>query len=129
MKAPRTVWLSSAAILIAIGSAITVKSFQGNGAPGNSAAVTAPWVRGVLSTAIPYRAPRAGAGLLTVEILNPEDEVLARSERHVDVSAAAGVWRDELKPAKPLAADDLVWHRLSYRFRYDPEKTPSIHGI
>src|SRR3982074_3023856 len=106
MIAPRTFWLSSAAVLLAIVSAVTMKSFQGSRGSAVTGAVSATYVRGVLRTVIPYSAPRAGAGSLTLDVLNPEDEVLARSERRAEVPAGTGLWRDELRLAKPLATDE-----------------------
>src|SRR5438046_7992816 len=97
MTTPRSFWLSSVAMLLATTSAVTVRSFE---TPG---AVSAACVHGVLRAVVPYNAPRAGAGLLTLEVLNPEDEVLARTERRATVPAGTGVWHDELRLAKPLA--------------------------
>src|SRR5262249_46298098 len=37
-------------------------------------------------------------------------------------------WRDELKLANAIAVDDLVWHRLRYRFSFDGEKGPAVSG-
>jgi len=87
----------------------------------------ATYSRGSLHVTIPYRAPRAGAGQLTVEVLDPEDEVLARSERRVDVAGNAS-WQEDLKLAKPLAIEDLAWHRLRYRFTYAGEKDAALYG-
>jgi hypothetical protein len=127
--ASRTFWWSSAAVLFAIASAVTVQSFEGSGGSNASGVVSATYAAGLLRAAIPYRASRAGAGVLTTEVLNPEDETVARSERRTAVSSGAGSWRDELRFAKPIAVDELVWHRLRYRFDYDDTTMPPIHGI
>src|SRR5580704_16813530 len=127
--ASRTFWWSSAAVLFAIASAVTVQSFEGSGGPNASGVVFATYAAGLLRAAIPYRALRAGAGVLTIEVLNPEDDAVSRSERRTAVSSGAGSWRDELRLAKPIAVDELVWHRLRYRFDYDDTTMPPIHGI
>jgi alpha-2-macroglobulin-like protein len=80
----------------------------------------------VLHAAIPYRAPRAGKGALTVEILNPEDAAVARAETRVEVASGKGTWEVNLQPAKTLAVEDLVWHRLRYRFAYQGQTGPAI---
>jgi hypothetical protein len=127
--ASRTFWWSSAAVLLAIASAVTVQSFQDSGDSNASGVVSATYAGGLLRAAIPYRASRPGAGVLTVEVLNPEDEAVARSERRAAVSTGAGSWRDELRFDKPPATDELVWHRLRYRFAYDDTTVTPIHGI
>jgi uncharacterized protein YfaS (alpha-2-macroglobulin family) len=118
MTTPRIFWLSSAAVLLA-----------GTSGPENPAPVSATYVRGVLRAAIPYHASRAGAGLLTLEVVNPEDEILARSERRTSVPAGAGVWRDDLRLTRPLATGELAWHRLRYQFAYDAAGTAPVHGV
>jgi hypothetical protein len=56
-----------------------------------------------------------------MEVLDPEDNVLGRAERHVRIARGKGRWQDEIKLEKPLPLDDLVWHRVRYRFEYDDE--------
>jgi uncharacterized protein YfaS (alpha-2-macroglobulin family) len=84
---------------------------------------------GTWRVALPYTAPHAGAGRLSMEVLNPEDRVVGRSEQAVTVVAGKGVWQQELSLTKTLAMDDLVWHRLRYRFVYAGENTLAIEGI
>jgi uncharacterized protein YfaS (alpha-2-macroglobulin family) len=118
-------WLLATALLFLVSLGI-VKSFQGIPADGKTAAVT--YSNGTLHSAIPYQAAHAGTGRLTVEVLNPEDEVLGRVERSATVSDSAGEWRDEIKLAKELAVEDLVWHRLRYRFVYSDSQEAAIEG-
>ena len=87
--------------------------------------VAATYGRGVLHVTIPYKLPHAGEGQLAVEILNPEDESLARTERRL-ASDAKGTWQQDVRLAKPLASQDLVWHRLRYRFFYDGQKEAAL---
>jgi len=62
----------------------------------NSEAPAATYSHGVLYVTIPYRATHAGAGQLTMEVVDPEDKVLGRAE------AARGRCRRQ----RPLARRD-----------------------
>jgi hypothetical protein len=118
-------WFFATALLFLVSLGI-VESFQGTTAEDKSAAVT--YSNATLHVTIPYQAAHSGAGQLTVEVLNPEDEVLGRVERRVTVTDRAGSWRDEIKLAKPLPIEDLVWHRLRYRFVYSGSQDAAIEG-
>lgn len=74
--------------------------------------------RGVLHANISYDAPHRGAGQLTVEVLDPNDQVLGHAQRQITLTAGKGAWQQDLKLTKELSTDDLVWHRLHYRFVY-----------
>ena len=74
--------------------------------------------RGALHVTIPYRADHGGAGQLTLEVLDPEDQVVVRTQRHVEASAGHGHWQEDLKLEKPVPIESLVWHRLRYRFTF-----------
>ena len=116
--------LTASAILAAVLIAESAQETQA--ATVASSAVT--YSHGILHATIPYRAPHPGSGQLAVEILSPEDEVLGRSERHVDVADGPGTWQEDLKLARELAIDDLVWHRLRYRFAYTDAKDAAIEA-
>jgi hypothetical protein len=92
----------------------------------NSASAT--YSRGVLHVGIPYRAPHSGAGLLALELVDPEDRIVASAERQVEVTGSPSIWRDDLKLDKPLSTEDLVWHRLRYRFTYTGAKQRAVEG-
>ncbi|HET8826428.1 MAG TPA: hypothetical protein VFM77_14915, partial [Terriglobales bacterium] len=94
---------------------------------GGGTTLSAIYVRGVLRCTIPYHATEPGEGNLTVEVLDPEDNVLGRTERHVDISAGESRWNETVKLDKPLGIEDVVWQRLRYRFEYDDHK-PNIEG-
>jgi len=94
-------------VLLAGGLAVLRRTAQGGGS------ASATWSRGVLHVTVPYEAPRAGAGQLIVEVLDPEDQVLARVERRAEIGAGSGSWREDLKLTRELAMEDLVWHRNS----------------
>ena len=97
--------------------------------------LAATYSRGVLRVTIPYQLPRAGAGRLTVEVLDPEDGVLGRSERNVEATDGTGRWEEEIPLEKRPAVEDLAWHRVRYRFAYSGsqdaalERTESISQI
>ncbi len=96
--------------------------------------LSATYSHGVVHAVIPYQAPYAGRGKLTVEILDPEDHAIGHAERAAD-AGAKGVWREEIALTKPISVDELVWHRLRYRFSYTgsqdaiAEDTESISQI
>ena len=123
-------WLAFAAALLMITAIIVMRPFNAAGEP---AGLT--YSHGVLHAAIPYHAAHAGAGQLTIEVLNPEDEVLGRLQQQVEVAEGKGWWRAEIKLDKPPALDALVWDRMRYRFEYSNgnqsaiEDTESISQI
>ncbi len=117
-------WLTP---LLVIAAGILLLSFQAPPAP-NADLATATYSRSILHATIPYVLPRAGAGQLTVEVLDPEDQTLGRLERAADIDGSKGTWQADLKLTKALATDDLVWHRLRYQFIYSGEKEPAIKG-
>ena len=88
----------------------------------DAAQVSATYAHGTLSVTLPYHAPRAGSGKLTLEVLDPEDHVLSQTTHTVPVAAGDGVWQQTLTPEKSIPLDDLVWQRL--RFRFDYERAP-----
>src|ERR1035437_7455782 len=90
--------------------------------------VAATYSEGSLHITIPYHATRAGGGQLTLEVLDPDDNVVGRTTRHVEVAEGQGRWRDTIKLQKPLPLDDLVWHRVRYRFEYDGQDNARLEG-
>jgi uncharacterized protein YfaS (alpha-2-macroglobulin family) len=111
--------------LVAFATFIVRQPFQALDA---AASTVATYSHGVLRLTIPYQAARAGAGQLTMEVLEPEDKVLGRAERRVEVAQGQGQWQDEIKLEKPLPLDDLVWHRVHYRFAYDGRNNARLEG-
>ena len=98
-------------------------------AAGGDAAASATYSHDVLSVSLPYTARHAGAGELTVDVLDPEDQVLGHAERSFEIAEGKGRWQDQIKLSKPLALDDLVWQRVRYRFEYNDDKIAKIEGI
>ncbi len=64
-----------------------------------------------------------------MEVLDPEDKVLGHTSRRLDVAKGQGRWQDSIKLEKPMPLDDLVWHRVHYRFEYDGENNARIEGV
>lgn len=110
---------------LAIAAIVAIQPFQ---ASGGAPSIVATYLHGVLRVSIPCDALRAGAGQLTMEVLDPEDNVLGQVERHVEMTRGPGRWQDEIRLEKPLPLDDLVWHRLRYRFEYDDGKSAGFEG-
>jgi len=120
------VWLFSLPALLVIGAglllvqpffAATADSEIGSHAPG------------ALHLSIPYQAGSAGSGLLTIDILDPEDAVLAHRARRTDVAAGQGRWLEEIRLDKPMPLDALVWQRVRYRFTYNDGETTPLEGM
>ena len=118
-------WLFFLPVLLIAAAIVTVHQFEAsNSEPGASAT----YGHGVVNVAIPYEAQRSGAGQLTMEILDPEDHVLGRVDQPVEVAEGTGTWNEQIKLAKPPAVDELVWHRVRYRFAYRDGKSNGIEG-
>lgn len=62
-------------------------------------------------------------------MLDPEDGVAARIERHVYANLGAGLWDQEIPLPKTLPFEELVWYRLRYGFTYDHEQASAFQGI
>jgi hypothetical protein len=85
----------------------------------------ATYSQGVLHVLITQK----GAGRLLVEVLGSGDEVVGRAEHRVE----GGLWREDVRLAKTLAIDDLMWYRVRYRLEPEggqpEEETESISEI
>ena len=90
---------------------------------------SAIWSHGALSLSLPYHASHAGAGRLVVELLSPENDVLAQAERSEEAAAGDGTWNQELSPPHSLSFDELIWERVRWSFRYDGETAPAFEQI
>ena len=72
--------------LVAIAAIFDVHRSEAGGA---TPTLSASYAQGVLRVTIPYHDAAKGSGQLMVELLDPEDRVLGRSERHLDVDASS----------------------------------------
>ena len=104
---------------------VTVPKFQ---AAGGAPVAVATYTHGILDLSIPYHSAHAGSGQFVVEVLDPEDHVLGRANRSLDIAEGNGRWIEKIKLTQPLANDELVWHRVRYRFEYSDDKNASIEG-
>ena len=116
--------LSAVAIMIAVGL-FTRDTVQSAAAERTTVAT---YTRGILHLTIPYRAADAGAGQLTIEVLDPEDNILGQTQRRLDTAVGNGQWSGEVKLEKPLAIEDLVWQRVHYKFDYDNQPKAGLEG-
>src|SRR5947207_15937143 len=100
--------LIAAALLIS--AAFIVQSlYPTHAAAPDSAA--ASYAHGALHLTIPYHDTKPGAGLLAIDVLDPDDTSLAHSERRLVLTNPEGIWQTDLKLPNPVATEDLVWHR------------------
>jgi hypothetical protein len=97
--------------------------------PEETETLAATYSHDTVRVTIPYRAPHAGAGQLTVEVINPEDQVLGRVERPVQMMAGRARWQEEVKLSTAVPIEDLVWQRIRYRFTYDDSKDAAVAGV
>ncbi len=121
-------WYSLLPGLLFIGTALVLNSLPAP-RPEDAETLSATYSHGAMRVTVPYRVPRSGRGQLTVELVNPEDEVLAYVERSVQVVPGQARWREVLKLSSPLPMEDLVWHRIRYKFAYDDAKAAAVSGI
>jgi uncharacterized protein YfaS (alpha-2-macroglobulin family) len=110
--------------LLVVAAIVLVGPFQA----ANNKSPVATYTMRTLHVAIPYRGTSTGPGKLTVEVLDPEDQVLGHSERQVEASAGESQWEQDVRLEKPLALDDLAWHRLRYRFEYATQREAALEG-
>jgi uncharacterized protein YfaS (alpha-2-macroglobulin family) len=112
-------------VLLIVAGIVTVQDFE---AANRDPAASATYVHGALEVIIPYHSAQAGRGQLTVEVLDPEDQVLGSVSQSMDVPEGKGHWQEQIKIEKPLPIDELVWQRVRYRFAYTDGKSASIAG-
>jgi uncharacterized protein YfaS (alpha-2-macroglobulin family) len=91
--------------------------------------MSALYRHGSLLVTIPYHAAQPGRGTLTTEIVDPEDAVLGRVERTVEITADNGAWRETVSPQKTMGFDEVLWQRIRYRFVYDDAHLAALDGI
>ena len=123
---PLRLWFFLIPALLTIAATVAVQEFE---AAAGEPSASATYSHRVLNLTLPYQAGHTGSGRLTVEVLDPEDRVLGTAERSVEVAEGKGAWQEQIKIDTPLSVDDLVWHRVHYRFEYDDDKSAKIEGI
>ncbi|HEV2964795.1 MAG TPA: MG2 domain-containing protein [Candidatus Angelobacter sp.] len=121
---PSNSWFFLSIAFVVIAAVVVLQAFY----PASSDTTGATYSHGVLHVAIPYKAAHAGTGQLMVEVLDPEDHVLGRAQRSLDVTEGKGRWQEEIKLDKPLPTEDVVWDRVRYRFEYSDGKDAALEG-
>src|SRR6266571_4609005 len=91
--------------VVAISSALGLFTRDTVQSAGTGSAAIATYIHGTLHLTIPYQAADAGAGQLTIEVLDPEDKL-----------------------ENPLPLEDLVWERVRYKFDYDNQSKTELEG-
>src|SRR5271165_1830171 len=122
---PPRFWLIFIPTLLVVAAVVAVQQFQA--ASGDTGA-SATYSHGILNLVLPYDSSHAGPGQLIVEVLDPEDQVIGRAKRHAEVAQGKGYWREQIRISKPLAVDELVWHRVNYRFEYADASIAKLQG-
>lgn len=117
--------MSACSVLVVLMATALVKTFAG----AEKAGEWATYSHGVLRVVIPIRAAQAGAGRLTVEVLDPENRVIGRTERPAEAAKGASQFRMEMKLEKAVPLDELVWHRVRYEFLFDDAKGETLEGV
>ena len=121
-------WIAAGLVVVGCASVAVFTSYSLAQSRENGQ-VSATYVHGVLDVGVPYSAPRNGAGDLTVEVLDPEDRVVGGVNKPVYVRAGRGLPQEQIALHDGLPVDDLVWHRLRYRFAYADERSAALEGI
>ena len=91
--------------------------------------MVAAYEHGSLAVTIPYHAEQPGSGRLVVEILDPEDHTLGRTEGDVQITKGDGTWERMIRPAEPIPFDEIVWQRVRYRFESNRGDRGTIEGV
>jgi hypothetical protein len=122
---PERIVVSVVSLLVVLMAAAFVKTF----AEAEKTGEWATYSHGVLRVVIPYHAAQASAGRLSVEVLDPENHVIGRTEKTVEVVKGTSRFKVEMKLDKAVPLDELVWHRVRYEFRYDDTKVGTLEGV
>ncbi|MGA3371000.1 MAG: MG2 domain-containing protein [Terracidiphilus sp.] len=91
--------------------------------------MAAEYARGSLVVTIPYHSEQAASGKLTVEILDPEDHALGRTEGEIQIAKGDGVWQRTIRPEQPIPFEEIVWQRVRYRFEPSGGGQGVIEGV
>jgi len=112
------------AVVVVVALLVAPAFLVSNASPG-----AATYSHGVLHIAIPYQDAKPGAGHLTLEVLGPEEQVLSRVEKDATIRNSSGEWKTEMKLDKAVPLNELVWHRVRYRFVYEGNKFQELSGV
>ena len=124
---PRWRWLAFAGVFLLMATVMLLQPYQKEAEQRDSGTVVT-YSKGIVRTNIQYHAPRAGSGTLHLEVLNPEDTVVGHVQMRVTLAEGEGWWRQDVPLVKEIAAEDLAWHRLRYRFSYGGDTENAVEG-
>src|SRR5437867_917943 len=110
----RSGFLISACVLVL--ATIAVLTSRSLALPSDTRSLSATFAHGVLHVSIPYQVQQTGEGHLLLEVLDPDDRPAVSIDGHADANAGQGLWNRELVLPQNMPFDELVWHRLHYRF-------------
>ena len=82
-----------------------------------------------VAVTIACHAERTGEARLNVEVLDPQDLVVGKSQKSVRLAAGDSKFEQNIATDKPVALEDLVWYRLRYRLNYAADARPVCQGI
>src|SRR5579872_4215561 len=89
----------------------------------------AVWSHPTLSLTLPVYVSHAGSGRLTVELLSPENKVLAEAQSIEEARNGDNTWQQELSVPRSVPFDQLVWERARWRFQFDNAKAQAFDQI
>ncbi|HEY4087448.1 MAG TPA: MG2 domain-containing protein [Bryobacteraceae bacterium] len=119
---------AGAGVLTLLTVGVLFLASHSSGEPAESKPV-ATYSRGILHVSLPFLTPRNGAGELNIEVLDPEDHSVGTTSRRIPVRAGSGLPDENITVGGELSMDDLVWHRLRYRFTYTGDAKPTLEGM
>ena len=125
-------WKKAAARFVSAGAALAAIVLAGVGLAqsfAGSPKMSATYSHGTVRLNLPTETQKAGPGKLTVEVLDPEDQTIGRTESSAEAVKGTSQWKAEIRLEKPLALDDLVWHRVRFEFAYDGGKNEKIERV
>src|SRR5829696_8567876 len=73
--------------------------------------LSATYRDGTLRVSIPYDESVARRGSLRVEVLSPDDKIVAEATKPLASASETGPWNVSVSLAPKLSLEDLVWHR------------------
>lgn len=119
---------ASAGALALLTVGVLFLASRSSGEPGKSELV-ATYSRGILHVSLPFLTPRNGSGELNIQVLDPEDHSVGTISQRIPVRTGSGLPDENIAIAGALSMDDLVWHRLRYRFTYSGDAKPAFEGV
>lgn len=109
--------------LLLVGSVLLLEPIS------NAQTASAIWSHQTLSLTLPVYASHAGSGRLAVELLSPEDKVLAEAQSIEEARIGDNTWQQQLTVPRSVPFEQLVWERVRWRFQFDGTAAPAVEQI